>query len=330
MGSIQFPNLGLDLHVGDSISIFGFEIAFYGMIIATAMICGALLAYKEAARTGQNVDHYIDYTIFGLLGAIIGARIYYVVFEWDYYSQNLFQILNLRAGGLAIYGGIIGAVLVLIVFSKVKRLNFFKLADTMVLGLVLGQIIGRWGNFFNREAYGGFTEGLFAMRIPVADAKVVNDSLKILVDGVTYVQVQPTFLYESVLNLGLLVILIIFRDKKKFYGETFCRYFIGYGIIRFFIEGMRTDQLQFHGIAVSQVLSLLLAAVALAIIIFMRMKLRGKPSLIGPSPEAIILDEEAEETEEVIDEDTQEPEAPSKDENPKEEDVPLTGEEVLE
>ena len=280
MGSIRFPNLGFEVNVGREFSLFGLNVAFYGVIIAVGMIAGALVAYSDARRTGQKVDDYIDYTLFGMLGAIVGARLYYVIFEWDYYGSNLKEIINVRNGGLAIYGGIIGAVLVLLIFCKIKKLKPLKMLDTIVLGLIVGQIIGRWGNFFNREAYGGFTDCIFAMQIPVKDAAVVADELIVSIHGAEYVQVHPTFLYESFLNLILFIILMVFRNKRKFYGETLCRYLLGYGIIRFFIEGMRTDQLTFHGVAVSQVLSAVLAVGALGVIIIMRVRLRGSESLI--------------------------------------------------
>ena len=280
MGSIRFPNLGFEVNVGREFSLFGLNVAFYGVIIAVGMIAGALVAYSDARRTGQKVDDYIDYTLFGMLGAIVGARLYYVIFEWDYYGSNLKEIINVRNGGLAIYGGIIGAVLVLLIFCKIKKLKPLKMLDTIVLGLIVGQIIGRWGNFFNREAYGGFTDCIFAMQIPVKDAAVVADELIVSIHGAEYVQVHPTFLYESFLNLILFIILMVFRNKRKFYGETLCRYLLGYGIIRFFIEGMRTDHLAFHGVAVSQVLSAVLAVGALGVIIIMRVRLRGSESLI--------------------------------------------------
>ena len=203
------------------------------------------------------------------IGSIIGARLYYVAFEWDYYKENLSQIINLRAGGLAIYGAVIGAVLVLIVYCKIKKKNIFQMLDTVVMGLVVGQIIGRWGNFFNREAYGGFTDSLFAMQIPVRDAAVVNSDMIVMVDGIAHIQVHPTFLYESFFNTILLVVLMIFRYKKKFYGENLCRYLLGYGVIRFFIEGMRTDQLLLKNIPVSQALSFVLAVGSLGVMITM-------------------------------------------------------------
>ncbi len=290
VGPIRFPHLGFEVLVNKGFTVFGFEIAYYGVIMALSMVCGAFMAYYEAKRTGQKVDDYIDYTLFGIIGGIICARIYYVIFEWDYYSKNLSQIVNLRGGGIAIYGGIIGAALVAVIFCKIKKIKFFKFADTAVLGLITGQIIGRWGNFFNREAFGSYTDGLFAMQIPMSDIGgnvVVSEAMKVMVNGVEYVQVQPTFLYESVLNLVLLILLIVFRDRKKFYGETFCRYLMGYGVIRFIIEGFRTDQLRIGSIAVSQVLSAVLFVAALAFVVFMRTKLKGQPSQIDPIPQKV-------------------------------------------
>lgn len=291
MGPIQFPNLGFEIEVGKSFMLFGkFEIAYYGITMALGMIFGAIVAYREAKRTGQKVDDYVDYTIFGILGGVVGARLYYVAFKWDTYKDNLLEIFNLRGGGLAIYGSIIGAALVAVIFCKIKKINFWRFADTAVFGLITGQIIGRWGNFFNREAFGSFTDSLFAMRIPLADAStgVLNpnalEAITVTVNGAQYVQVQPTFLYESMLNLLLIILLIIFRDKKKFYGETFCRYLIGYGVIRFVIESFRTDQLRIGQIAVSQVLSAVLAAAVLAFVIVMRIRLKGKPAQIDPIP----------------------------------------------
>lgn len=286
MGVIRFPNLGFEVSVGKEFNLFGLTIAFYGVIIAVGMIVGACVSYADAKRTGQKVDDYIDYTLFGMLGAIVGARLYYVIFEWDYYGQHLKEIFDIRGGGLAIYGGIIGAVIVLFIFCKIKKLKILKMADTIVFGLIVGQIIGRWGNFFNREAYGTFTDSIFAMQIPVEDASVVKDNLIITIHGAEYVQVHPTFLYESVLNLVLFIILMIFRDKRKFYGETLCRYLVGYGIIRFFIEGIRVDQLLLKGIPVSQVVSAAIAVFGLTVIIVMRIRLRGKESLVIPDMNA--------------------------------------------
>lgn len=311
MGPIRFPNLGWEFNLPTGFYIGSFEIRFYGLIIAIGLLSGALLAYHEAKRTGQKVDDYIDYTFFAVIGALVCARIYYVAFEWDYYSQHPKEIIDIRGGGIAIYGAVIGGAIALLIFSKVKKLKFFKMADTIIPGLLIGQIIGRWGNFFNREAFGGFTDNLLAMQLPLKDvaADTVNSSMMVMVDGVQYVQVHPTFLYESVLNLIVLALILVFRDKKKFYGETLCRYFIGYGIVRFFVEGLRTDQLQFgNGLAVSQILSIVLVVIGLGVTIFMHVKLRGKESILDPipvkgkveEPETEITVEEAEETTEVV------------------------------
>lgn len=307
MGPIRFPNLGWEFNLPTGFYIGSFEIRFYGLIIAIGLLSGALLAYHEAKRTGQKVDDYIDYTFFAVIGALVCARIYYVAFEWDYYSQHPKEIFDIRGGGIAIYGAVIGGAIALFIFSKVKRLKFFKMADTIIPGLLIGQIIGRWGNFFNREAFGGFTDNLLAMQLPLKDvaADTVNSSMMVMVDGVQYVQVHPTFLYESVLNIIVLTLILVFRDKKKFYGETLCRYFIGYGIVRFFVEGLRTDQLQFgNGLAVSQILSIVLVVIGLGVTIFMHVKLRGKESILDPIPvkgkdeesETEVTVEEAEET----------------------------------
>ena len=290
VGPIRFPHLGFEVLVNKSFTVFGFEIAYYGVIMALSMVCGALMAYHEAKRTGQKVDDYIDYTLFGIVGGIICARLYYVIFEWDYYSKNLTQIFNLRGGGLAIYGGIIGAVVVAVIFCKVKKMKFFKFTDTAVLGLITGQIIGRWGNFFNREAFGSYTNSLFAMQIPTnffiehgrIDEIVSNglyDKATYVVSGneaATFIQVHPTFLYESMWNLVLLLLIIFFFTKrKKFDGELIAIYCIGYGIGRFLIEGLRTDSLMIGstGIRVSQILALILAVFGTAFIIYKRKKI---------------------------------------------------------
>ena len=274
--TIRFPHLGLTLNPGKSFTVFGIEIAYYGVIIALAMLMGALVAYREAKKTGQKVDDYVDFTLYTLIAAIIGARIYYVIFEWDYYSAHPLEIFNLRAGGLAIYGGVLASVLTLFIFTKVKKLKFWLMADTAVQGLIIGQIIGRWGNFFNREAFGGYTDGLFAMQLPVSAAKGITQELiehLVTIDGVSYVQVQPTFLYEGVWNLLLFIGICIYKRHKKFDGEIFAIYLMGYGIGRFFIEGLRTDQLVIKalgGIAASQVLSIVLILLGAAFVIYNR------------------------------------------------------------
>ncbi|MBO5278463.1 MAG: prolipoprotein diacylglyceryl transferase [Lachnospiraceae bacterium] len=280
--SIAFPNLGIEIeHLGKTFSIFNFSIAYYGVIIGIGIIAGIYMAVREAKLTGQNVDDYYDFALYAVIFSIIGARIYYVIFEWEQYKNNLLSIFNLRAGGLAIYGAVIAAVLTLVVYSKRKKLSMGLMMDTGCLGLILGQIIGRWGNFVNREAFGGYTDGLFAMQIKKAEVysgyitNQIAENIKV-VNGVEYIQVHPTFLYESLWNIGVLIVLMLYRRHKKFDGEVFCFYLIGYGLGRAWIEGLRTDQLMLGNFAVSQVLSVILVIVVIAFVIVYRNKLKKK------------------------------------------------------
>ena len=260
---ISFPNLGIYLkNVGKSIDLFGIEIAYYGIIIGTAILLGFWIAAREAKRTGQNPENYLDMGIIGVIAGIVGARLYYVIFSWDMYKDNLLDIFNLREGGLAIYRGVIAAVISVLVLAKVKHLSAPQIFDTIAMALLNGQMLGRWGNFFNREAFGGYTDSLFAMRLPL-DAVRSSDVTEQMrrhierIDGVSYIQVHPTFLYESLWCMVLLIILFAYRKHKKYEGELFLMYLFGYGLGRFWIEGLRTDQLLLPGvgIAVSQLLA---------------------------------------------------------------------------
>lgn len=272
---INFPHLGIFLdHVGKSFNVFGFEIAFYGITMATGIAVGYLLAAREAKRTGQNPDDYLDLLLWAVVTSIIGARLYYVIFSWDNYKDDLWSIFNLREGGLAIYGAVIAAFLTVYVFCKKRKLSFPKMLDTACVGLVAGQIIGRWGNFFNREAFGEYTDGLLAMQLPVSAVRKHEITEKMwahlqTIDGVDFIQVHPTFLYEGLWNFGLILFLYWYRDRKKFEGELVLWYLTGYGIGRFWIEALRTDQLLIPGIGfpVSQLLGLVLAVVGGLLII---------------------------------------------------------------
>ena len=284
---ITFVHLGISIqNMVKSFSIGGISFAYYGLIIGIGIIAGLFMAQADAKRRGQDPDLYLDFAIYAVFSSIIGARLYYVVFQWAYYKEHLAEIINLRKGGLAIYGGVIAAVITLIVFAKKRRVSFFSMADTGCIGLVTGQIIGRWGNFVNCEAFGGYTDSLFAMRIKrsiVNETMISQDLLDhlILEDGVEYIQVHPTFLYESVWNLGLLLFILWYRRRKKFTGEILWIYLAGYGIGRAWIEGLRTDQLLIPGtsLAVSQLLSVVAAAVSLF------MLWRGRRKVVQESEE---------------------------------------------
>ena len=284
---ISFPNLGITLdHVGKDIDVFGFKIAYYGIIIGAAILIGFLIATHEAKRTRQNPEDYLDMGIVGVIMGIAGARIYYVVFSWDMYRDNLLDIFNLREGGLAIYGGVIGAVIAVFIMARVKRLSPFQIFDTVALAILNGQMLGRWGNFFNREAFGEYTDSLLAMRLPL-DAVRSGDVTETMrrnietIGGVEYIQVHPTFLYESVWCAVLLIILVLYRKRKKYEGELFLLYVFGYALGRVWIEGLRTDQLLLPGIGlpVSQLLAGVIVVSAGAALLYLRNHHKRMPLL---------------------------------------------------
>ena len=272
---LRFVHLGITIeHLQNHITIFGFSIAFYGIIIGIGMLLGITLAARDAEQRGIGEDTVYDFALLGIVFGVIGARLYYVFFRWDNYRGNLLEILNLRAGGLAIYGGVIGGILSLMFYCKRKKQNFLNLADSLILGVLVGQILGRWGNFFNAEAFGRYTDSLFAMQLrrDIVNPIMINSALLqhlVRVNGVDYIQVHPTFLYESVWNLCLLLFLLWYRPKKRFTGEMFFLYLGGYGLGRVWIEGLRTDSLLVPGtgIAVSQALAGVCVLVALLCIL---------------------------------------------------------------
>lgn len=276
--TILFPHLGITLpNVGQSVRLFGFEIAYYGIIIGIGMILGVSLIQWLAKRSGQDDEMYFDMCLITLLCAVVGARLYYVAFSWEDYAANPLEIFNIRGGGLAIYGGVLAGILTVWIFSRVKKQNFGLLGDTVAPGLLVGQILGRWGNFFNREAFGGYTDQLLAMALPryaVRQDEITEQMLEHIqvLDGIEFIQVHPTFLYESLWNIGVLLFLLWYLKRKKFHGEVFLLYLTGYGLGRVWIEGLRTDQLLIPGIGlpVSQVLSAVLVIGSLITIMIKR------------------------------------------------------------
>ena len=276
---IAFPNLGIYLrNVPKTIMIGNFGIALYGIVIAIGMILGLTMSARIAKKTGQDPDVIWDLAAPLIIFSILGARIYYVIFMWDFYKNDPIQILNIRGGGLAIYGGIIAGVITLYVYCKVKKQKFPLILDTVMYGLLVGQILGRWGNFFNREVFGEYTDSLLAMRIPVSMVRERDISPLIaahMTEGTNYIQVHPTFLYEGMWNLAVLVFLLLYLEHKKFDGEIALFYFAGYGIGRALIESIRTDQLYITGtkIPVSMVLGIVMAASAITAELVIRARL---------------------------------------------------------
>lgn len=219
--------------------IFGLDIRWYGILIASGVLIGTLIALKEAKRVGFDQETLLDLLIWEVPLSLVGARIYYVIFSWDLYRDNPIEVLNIRNGGMAIHGTIITAIIVAIIFAKVRKVSFWTMTDITAPSLILAQSIGRWGNFANQEAHGGPT----------------NLPWGIMVKGV---KVHPTFLYESIWNFLVFIFLLWYsRKKQKFQGEIFLLYLSLYSFIRFFIEGLRTDSLMLGQIRVAQLVSLI-------------------------------------------------------------------------
>ncbi len=275
---ISFPGLFGDWEFNpDPIAIhIGHGIYWYGIILAVAMLAGLLLCMRQAKHYGLTQDHVLDLVLWAVPSCIIGARLYYVIFYLDLYrnddgSLNWGEMVAVWDGGLAIYGAVIAALIVVFFYTRHKKLPFFAMTDLGALGLILGQIIGRWANFINREAFGGLTDLPWRMRLWVSPTQ--------------YIEVHPTFLYESLWNLvGLLLLLFVVSKGRRFDGENTWFYFLWYGLGRFWIEGLRTDSLYlfdwtFMGqpIRVSQALSLVLVIVA-AFMLFYNIKIRKRSS----------------------------------------------------
>ena len=283
--TILFQKLHITFsHVGQSITVFGIEIAYYGIVIALGMVVAGAFVMYDAKRKGQNPDDYLDLLIWGIIIGVLGARAYYVIFSWNEYKDNLINILKFRQGGLAIYGGIIGGIIAGIIVCRVKKLKFFDVADSACMGILIGQIFGRWGNFFNREAFGGYSDGLLSMQIPIDAVRDSSDITSQMMehvlnlDGISFISVHPTFLYESLWNFGVFLFLFFLRRKKSFDGEIWFFYLALYGVGRMWIESLRTDQLKIMGtdLPVSQVLSSVLVVISLIYLIYHFYKIKDK------------------------------------------------------
>ena len=266
--TIGFPNLGLEFTLSRvACTVLGKDIYWYGIIICAGFILAALYVNSRTKDFGITSDNLTDCLIICVPLGIICARIYYVVFEWDYYAQHPGEIIAIWKGGIAIYGGIIGTLIGLFVYSRVKKLSLASLCDLAAFGLLIGQCIGRWANFINREAFGAETTLPWRMRLWTSATE--------------YIEVHPTFFYESLWNLiGLLLILLVVSKARRFDGENTWFYFLWYGLGRFWIEGLRTDSLYLFNwtflgqpIRVSQALSLLLAVTA-AVMLFYNIKIK--------------------------------------------------------
>lgn len=258
MDKISFPNLGLEFVVNKiAFSIFGIDIAWYAILITLGIIVAIGISYRNAKKIGLDTEKFMDMLFYVIIFGVIGARIYYVIFNFDLYKDDLLSVFNIREGGIAIYGAVLFGVLAIFIYSRLRKQKFLDCTDCIVPGLALAQSIGRWGNFVNQEAYGYETNSLFGMKI---------------VENGNAVMVHPTFLYESVLNVFVFIVLMIFFNKyRKNSGEVTCLYGILYGTGRFFIEGMRTDSLYIGTFRVSQIVSLLFVVIGIVLFIHLRL-----------------------------------------------------------
>ena len=295
-GTISFPGLGIDgINPPRTLpfTLFGREIYFYGVIIALGFLLAILYARKRVKEFGTNFDLVTDAILFAVPMAIVCARLYYVAFQWDNYKDNPISILYIWEGGIAIYGGVIGAILGLLLFARLKKQKLTPYLDIMALGLLIGQLIGRWGNFFNREAHGAQILNSFFLRMGIEE------------QGGVVLYWHPTFLYESVWNLIGFLLLHFLSKKRKYDGQTFLQYLAWYGLGRLWIEGLRTDSLYLGGtdLRVSQLLAGLSFVVAVAVMLYIRlykapdgsgMLVNRKPAPAAEAPEAEELPETAE------------------------------------
>lgn len=243
-------------------NIIGFEIRWYGILIAFAMLIGSFIAVRQCRKTGFDENYIIDLLLYCIPSALIGARLYYVIFQWENYKNNWLQILNIRNGGLAIHGGIIGAVIAALIYTRLKKISFLKVADICAPSLVLGQAIGRWGNFFNSEAFGGIVSSEFISHFPAFIQKGM------FIDGAFH---HPTFLYESIWDLAVFVFLIFYRRKERKDGYIFSLYLILYSIGRFCIEGLRLDSLMAGGLRAAQLASIIMILAGILLMVYSKL-----------------------------------------------------------
>ncbi|HHX50201.1 MAG TPA: prolipoprotein diacylglyceryl transferase [Clostridia bacterium] len=253
-----------------AIKIGPFPIHWYGVLIASALALGTYLAYKEAERQGLNPEHILNLVLVAVPLAFVGARIYYVVFEWEQYGGNLLEMISVWHGGLAIHGGLLGGIIGGYFYVRRQRLNFWQMADVVAPSIILGQAIGRWGNFFNQEAHGGPVSPEFMGRFP----SFIQEGM--LINGQYY---HPTFLYESLWNLSVFLFLLWWRKRKGLvHGQIFLNYLILYSVGRFFIEGLRTDSLMLGPFRVAQLVSVGLILFGVFYQIYLRKKAYQAPA----------------------------------------------------
>lgn len=261
MNLVKFPGLNINLKVPQiAFSVFGIEVYMYAICIVIGIIVAAILCNISKEKFENKFENILDIGIFSLFFGIIGARIYFIIFNLEYYLNNIKEVFNFRDGGLAIYGGLITGILTAIIICKIKKIDIWNVLDYVIPFVALAQAIGRWGNFFNVEAYGYETDIFLRMGIFTSDG---------------YIEVHPTFLYESICTILIFFILRKLQKNRKFKGEIFLLYCILYSGIRFFIEGLRIDSLMFYNFRISQILSIIIFLISI-IMFYLTKKLSKK------------------------------------------------------
>lgn len=272
MNTVSFEHLGISLQMNRvAFQLGGLKVHWYALIILLGVILGFLYATYFAKKEKLETDTLYDVLLWGLPSAIVGARLYYVLFNFSEYVNRPGDIFKVWEGGIAIYGAVIAAALSTYIYAKVKKLPVLQLFDMGAFGLIVGQAVGRWGNFVNQEAFGTNTDSLFAMSGNLIRSQLIKmQSAGIAVNP--DMGVHPTFLYESVWNLVGAAILGLFHKKKKHHGQVFFLYLVWYGFGRFFIEGLRTDSLYFFSLRISQVVALVTVIVGICVLIYLQKK----------------------------------------------------------
>ena len=297
--NITFPSFGIDWNPPTELQVGPFTLRFYALLIVLGLTLAVVYCCRRSKEFGLKSDDILDGVLYIVPFAIICTRLYYCIFSWEHYKDNLLDIFKIWEGGLAIYGGVIGAAIGIVVFSLIKKnkVNLFAVLDITSLGFLIGQAIGRWGNFFNREAFGVETESFLKMGLY---KDVLGDG--IIVNSTTMHYYHPTFLYESLWNVCGFVLLHFLSKKRKYDGQIALGYVAWYGLGRAFIEGLRTDSLPVGDFRVSQILAAVSCVIAVGLLIYFQIR--------KPNPEKLFvrqvaareaLAEQTEEQEEQID-----------------------------
>ena len=308
---ISFPYLGIDLDPTATLDIGSLSVRFYGLLIGLGLILAVVYGWKRCKQFGIRQEDITDGVLYIVPFAIICARLYYCIFEWDKYAANPISVLYIWNGGLAIYGGVIGAIIGMAVFCHFRKIKLAALLDLVLLGFLIGQSIGRWGNFFNREAFGAYCDNFLAMRIPMANLHIPADASETFLEQVNllreeaaaggyagYIQVHPTFLYESLWNAAGFALLHFLSKKRQYDGQIALGYALWYGLGRFLIEGLRMDSLYLGPIRVSQLLAGV-TCFAASLLLFLFARKLHEPEKLFVNQVALREAQAAEEAEEV-------------------------------